>query len=458
MVSTNWFIYKIGFSLGLIMLSLSAFSQRALFSGGASDGHAVSNYMQSKPSGSEIFNGSSGDGYDFNFYTQSTTLGSQLFEGGIGDGYSKAQHIQATPVGFSLYNGGDGDGADESSYEQNLVVTFGIYTGGIGDGHSYDSYMQESMLGADLYKGGNEDGHAKNSYEQQQVIGFAIYNGGIGDGYAFGSFLQNVSATSQTLFYGGMGDGYDRNDFLQATPVGTNLYSGGAGDGADIDDYEQGVVAVFGVFTGGEGDGSDIAEYQQTDFIDDVALPIELMSFTVQVVEAHVLISWETATETNNNYFIVERSNDLKHWISIDSIAGAGNSSSTLNYYSKDLNPETIINYYRLKQVDYDGASSYSMIRTADLNGMKQQTELLIYPNPVRDRINLQFTGFRSNEMILKIYDANGRLVYEKKLNLSKGQGLYEINRTTSMLEGYYIVIATDELNGTTMKSRMLVK
>lgn len=455
MFIANQQMKHLGFSLGLILISMSAFGQAALFSGGAGDGHSQASYEQSQPIGNELFMGSSGDGHDFNQYTQNTVPDAKLFAGGIGDGYATEGYIQTTPAGFILYVGGVGDGADESSYEQDLTLTFGVFTGGIGDGYATSTYQQDQVLGADLYLGGTDDGHATSAYAQQPVTGFAIYGGGLGDGHAMDQFQQDATA-SFTLFYGGMGDGHDTDGYLQTLPVGTDLFAGGTGDGADNDDYEQGVIAVFGVYTGGEGDGADVAEYQQTDFID--ALPIVLQSFTVELVQDVVNIYWTTLTETNNDYFLVERSNDLKQWIVIDSVDGAGNSNRVLEYKSVDERPRSTINYYRLKQVDYDGTSSYSMIRTVDLNSVVQRAELLVYPNPVRDRINLQFTGFKSNEFLLRIYDANGKLVYDKQLILPAGQGLYEINRTANMLQGYYIVIATDELNGESLKTRMLVK
>ncbi|MEO9484604.1 MAG: T9SS type A sorting domain-containing protein [Ekhidna sp.] len=455
MVNTSYLIRKIGCFFSLILLSLNLFSQSAIFLGGSGDGHSQSSYTQAPPLGNDLFLGSAGDGHDFNSYKQNSATGTDLYLGGIGDGHAQSEFLQATPVGVSLYLGGDGDGADYNSYEQDLTITFGVYTGGIGDGYASNEFQQASTIGSEIFLGGTDDGHATSSFEQQVASGFAIYGGGLGDGHATDVYIQNA-ATSFTLFYGGLGDGYDVDGYQQSVPPGTNLFAGGSGDGADQDDYEQGVVAVFGVYTGGEGDGFDVAEYEQTDFID--ALPVELTSFSVALVEDWIDIRWSTATETNNHYFLVQRSNDLKQWMVLDSVQGAGNSNAVIEYMSADRSPRTTINYYRLQQVDYDGTTSYSMIRIMDLNGVKQAAELLVYPNPVRDRINLQFTGFRSDEMLLKIYDASGRLVHEKKLKLASGQGLYEINRTTKMLEGYYIVIATDAIDGTTRRTRMLVK
>jgi hypothetical protein len=87
------------------------------------------------------------------------------------------------------------------------------------------------------------------------------------------------------------------------------------------------------------------------------ALPITLMSFTAQKVENSNLLEWITASEINNDYFLLERSIDGIIWRTINKSSGAGNSNTLINYSFSDYDFENTINYYRLSQVDYDGAS-----------------------------------------------------------------------------------------------------
>ena len=68
---------------------------------------------------------------------------------------------------------------------------------------------------------------------------------------------------------------------------------------------------------------------------------------------------WETFTETNNDYFVIERSNDLAEWHVVGQIDGYGNSSETIRYKFDDDSFSNVANYYRLKQVDYDGLYEY---------------------------------------------------------------------------------------------------
>ena len=88
-------------------------------------------------------------------------------------------------------------------------------------------------------------------------------------------------------------------------------------------------------------------------------LPIELLSFSANAVHNSVRLSWVTATETNNDFFTIERSINLKDWEVLGFVDGAGNSSRPLHYSFTDFNPLTGVSYYRLKQTDYDGKYEY---------------------------------------------------------------------------------------------------
>ena len=118
-------------------------------------------------------------------------------------------------------------------------------------------------------------------------------------------------------------------------------------------------------------------------------LPIELISFYAKksdnerIVELH----WTTASETNNDYFTIERSKDGINWEYVVNIQGAGNSSSTLNYETGDLTPYSGISYYRLKQTDFNGTYEYSSIVSINLS--EEFDNVSVYPNPASSFINI---------------------------------------------------------------------
>ena len=109
-------------------------------------------------------------------------------------------------------------------------------------------------------------------------------------------------------------------------------------------------------------------------YLDDVSifesspqvLPIELLYFRVKPDGESNQISWATATETNNNYFILDRTLDGQEFEPIARVDGAGNSSNTLEYEWTDRGFEPTINYYRLSQVDFDGRYKYFELASVD--------------------------------------------------------------------------------------------
>jgi hypothetical protein len=119
-------------------------------------------------------------------------------------------------------------------------------------------------------------------------------------------------------------------------------------------------------------------------FLPKVILPVELSGFDAKALNPHaVKLSWVTATETNNNYFELERSHDGLNWVSAKRVEGAGNSSVATQYSVIDSLPYQGMNYYRLKQVDLDGREIYTNVVTVTVNAEQHSgSQVRVYPNP----------------------------------------------------------------------------
>ena len=119
-----------------------------------------------------------------------------------------------------------------------------------------------------------------------------------------------------------------------------------------------------------------------------------------------VNLSWQTASELNNQGFVIQRSNDNMNWENIGFVNGAGNSNLLKEYSYNDNNPEEI-NYYRLKQLDYDGKVNLSDVkyyRKAIVN------DISIYPNPASNSFKL--LGVSSSDIDeVVVYNAVGSMV-----------------------------------------------
>jgi uncharacterized repeat protein (TIGR02543 family) len=168
-------------------------------------------------------------------------------------------------------------------------------------------------------------------------------------------------------------------------------------------------------------------------------LPIELVSFTANCNGRSALIEWTTATEKNNDFFVLERSNDAVNFKEIARIAGAGNSIEPISYAYTDYGARNGDNYYRLVQVDYDGTSTTSEIIVANCLGTDGEPEVLAYPNPFGDDLTLRFESFGNIQATVEVYDMLGRMVHTQKVNCSQND--YEVVlRLAGLSDGTYNV------------------
>jgi hypothetical protein len=148
------------------------------------------------------------------------------------------------------------------------------------------------------------------------------------------------------------------------------------------------------------------------------AVPVELTTFTGKAVDSAIKLNWQTASEKDNNRFEIERSGDAKVWITIGSVAGAGTSMQFKDYQFFDHSPLAGIQYYRLKQIDNNGAFSLSKIVTI-LFVTKNTATFKIYPNPSTHQITITLPhSIKENTLNLSIFNTNGQLVYSKPLLL----------------------------------------
>ncbi|MDA3882228.1 MAG: hypothetical protein PF481_03005 [Bacteroidales bacterium] len=130
--------------------------------------------------------------------------------------------------------------------------------------------------------------------------------------------------------------------------------------------------------------------------IEDIFLPITLLSFNAHTADNQVLISWETASEINNAFFTIERSQDGVTFTSLKTILGAGNSNSPTSYSFIDTTPLSGLSYYRLKQTDYNSNHTYSAV-----------TEVQLKP-----RAHISFSKISSSEIKCIIESADPDEVY----------------------------------------------
>ncbi len=157
---------------------------------------------------------------------------------------------------------------------------------------------------------------------------------------------------------------------------------------------------------------------EQLQIITCALLPIELSRFSVENKEESVLLNWETKSETDNDYFVILRSNNGIDFAEIGEVNGMGNSSSTVNYQFVDERPYYGTSYYKLQQIDYDGEASFSQIISTDFN---LNEAFLLYPNPTNANVNILISTDNSSEILIKIVDVFGKIILTQSQNLTNG-------------------------------------
>ncbi|MBW7466343.1 hypothetical protein ABID22_000788 [Pontibacter aydingkolensis] len=138
-------------------------------------------------------------------------------------------------------------------------------------------------------------------------------------------------------------------------------------------------------------------------------LPVELLRFSANSLNnGNVLLTWETASEVNNAYFIIERSTDGQSYAAIGKVDGKGNSNNLQKYMHKDVILSSGIYYYRLKQVDLDGSFIYSKIVAA--NGVVNPTDkVVIYLNSSRGNLTVKVNTMAWGTISVQVLDVQGQ-------------------------------------------------
>ncbi|MBX2917562.1 MAG: T9SS type A sorting domain-containing protein [Cyclobacteriaceae bacterium] len=134
-------------------------------------------------------------------------------------------------------------------------------------------------------------------------------------------------------------------------------------------------------------------------------LPIELISFDAEVIAHEVKLKWSTASELNNDYFTIQRSQGGEVWESVVQVSGAGNSTTVRHYETTDGLPYAGVSYYRLKQTDLDGRYSYSSVKRVEVNPVYQ---LKAFPNPSKEKFSIT-TGFELQREDVRLLNLLGQ-------------------------------------------------
>lgn len=127
-------------------------------------------------------------------------------------------------------------------------------------------------------------------------------------------------------------------------------------------------------------------------------LPVELLYFKATANEKEDMLYWATASETNNAFFTVERSQDGINWIALQELQGEGNSRERKHYSASIKETLPGMAYYRLKQTDYDGTSEYAQIVAVERD---KKATINVFPSPVTNQLTVIYNDLYNPEIVL---------------------------------------------------------
>jgi hypothetical protein len=143
-------------------------------------------------------------------------------------------------------------------------------------------------------------------------------------------------------------------------------------------------------------------------------LPVNLLNFSAEKTNDYIQINWQTSSEINNQYFILEKSIDGREYIAIELIPGNGNSNVVISYNSTDYSPSKI-NYYRLKQVDFDGTTTLSktiIIETSNEENVLEINKIFFQES----KLLVEFTNSLNQKIEIEILDLNGKSLIRREI------------------------------------------
>ncbi len=262
-----------------------------------------------------------------------------------------------------------------------------------------------------------------------------IFGSGAADGHSTITVQQATVVSNNAIFGSGGADGFSLISFSQTMPdVNNPIFASGGADGFSLINYHQPLPNLNNlIFASGAADGFALIIIQQN-----IPLPVELIKFEANTLEDYVRLDWTTASETNSDYFEVQRAIDPSNFITIATEKAQGESNARVNYYVNDIQPVSGVSYYRLKQVDQDGTTAYSEV--ISVNRMQQQN-IVAYPNPVNEELYLSWDGVEeAQNATIRIIDQRGMEVKQMHFEKNGMEKMVQKVEFQDVLPGIYIV------------------
>lgn len=197
-------------------------------------------------------------------------------------------------------------------------------------------------------------------------------------------------------------------------------------------------------FDANRGRAYNTSAYVSVNWPSPSPLPVTLVSFKAVKNGEKSTLSWVTASEIQNDYFLVEKSTDGHRFHFLGKVKGAGTKHSTSYYTLDDLNPSPGLNYYSLVQVDIDGTTSARRIAVLNYNGTKSFTAS-VYPNPSEGTFQVDIPDADAGNLELTVFNYLGMKVVDEHHSIGEGYNHFSIPMEHAAAGVYFLQLKQDD-------------
>lgn len=185
-------------------------------------------------------------------------------------------------------------------------------------------------------------------------------------------------------------------------------------------------------------------------------LPVELISFEAAIIDNEVVLNWKTASETNNEYFSIERSIDGLNFSEIGKVEGMGNSIVVNAYEFIDANPYEGIAYYRFKQVDFNGAYEYSPVAAVNYESDVEPKIVMLTEKMNSSSLGFIVMGSSNQHTLFEVRTISGKLCHVENYHVSKDNEQVTLHMSTQLPSGIYFLVM-HFANGKAYSQKLLI-
>jgi hypothetical protein len=340
--------------------------------------------------------------------TSTATLGAVSRTSGVVDGVMKRWFTNATVnnIEFPLGTGG---------LYQGVVIS---YTGAPTAAGSVTSTFTATNPGKNGF-------NITDAGDTLVNIGYGLWQTTTGNGLSGGTFSLDITATSMSTVSDPTKLHLIRRTNSGSVWTASGTHVAGTGTTAIPIAHRTGLTshAQWGIASGSTN-----------------PLPVTLLYFNAKKNDDKIDLTWATAAEINNDHFTVERSSDGITFTDLLTKRGSGNTTVKTVYQDADLKPFKGVNYYRLRQTDFNDVTVVSDIKSVDFGGESNPDVSLfsIYPNPFNSGFKISFTAVKESEATFILMNSSGSLVAQKKIETQRGYNTYEYLEENDLPAGIY--------------------